>query len=656
MLSTEPAERDPTGASMTGAVPMPHLPLARRLLVAVTATSLLALCLRLRTPHVGWDLAWVLVLLVSFASTGAALERLLRLPRGGLGLRLVWGLCAQLAVMSWLELLAVAGPRVLTALVVAGIWAGVAAPQARVSRPSWTRVTVAVVVAVVALATLVLSAHMAWYSEWDDWQGYLGLPVKLLARGSVVEPFGFRRMSAFGGQTYLHALLLLAVDLGKTNILDMGLAPLVAVIVLATLPGERRALDAVAGGLAGLVVLGMPFSRYNTSSTMTGVALVLGLYATMRYLDEVEPRAWARAFLLALATVGLASLKGQYVPVAALGAGLYVLGRRHPGGWRATAAELARTGLVALVLLLPFGLTAYRSNGTPYLLLAHGNYNTASSIFRGQPSLAEFWRRLVATLREPDGWVLKTLPVYWLAALLAARERSARAILLACAAGYLMIAYGVVEAGPEYVVRYAAAFVFPTAGLGLVLLPGALQGRRWLAAVLAVCAGVQLWAEAPELRDRVTQALAARANPVGAPIISTDYYRDMQARVPAGRRMLAMLNQYVLFDHARNDIWTADQPGLVCAPPGCPTEATPEAWEDYLRSLGIEYLAFVRPERGNGFYAAGEKSMLPAWRPSAIWVQERFEDWSRVFAALAARHRVLFDDGANVVVSLVEPH
>ena len=69
-------------------------------------------------------------------------------------------------------------------------------------------------------------------------------------------------------------------------------------------------------------------------------------------------------------------------------------------------------------------------------------------------------------------------------------------------------------------------------------------------------------------------------------------YRSAQLSIPAGERILAVMDHAYLLDFKRNPIWIADLPGSAGLPPGMPTERGGMELAAYLRSKGVRYVMY----------------------------------------------------------------
>ncbi|MBT3307595.1 MAG: hypothetical protein HN377_14090, partial [Alphaproteobacteria bacterium] len=69
-------------------------------------------------------------------------------------------------------------------------------------------------------------------------------------------------------------------------------------------------------------------------------------------------------------------------------------------------------------------------------------------------------------------------------------------------------------------------------------------------------------------------------------------YTAMQAAIPEGERLLAILDQPFALDYRRNRVFNIDIPGAVSPKPGMPFFKGPARLKDYLKGQSIAYVAF----------------------------------------------------------------
>ena len=155
--------------------------------------------------------------------------------------------------------------------------------------------------------------------------------------------------------------------------------------------------------------------------------------------------------------------------------------------------------------------------------------------------------------------------------------------------------------------RYGYVAVVPLPLFLFVELLAAPAARRWYRSLLPACLalfGIALvhneFLASGHRRLRPTLCLGGRATV--QPVRQTDAtaaaaklraaLQAMQTAVPPGRRLLVRLEDPFLLDFRRNPIWVMDHPGLCGPPPGVPQSATVAAWAPYLRSAGVDFVAY----------------------------------------------------------------
>jgi hypothetical protein len=131
--------------------------------------------------------------------------------------------------------------------------------------------------------------------------------------------------------------------------------------------------------------------------------------------------------------------------------------------------------------------------------------------------------------------------------------------------------------------------------------------------------------------------------------------RRMQGAVPAGERILVMIDRPYLLDFARNKIALLDQPGAVSPSPGLPLAGGGERVADYLMGQGIRYFALSFPDKAQTLYSrAGWTKHLtgssPFWRRAAAAYLQVFA----VVDDIARTRRRIYDDGQMAVVDLAQ--
>jgi hypothetical protein len=136
------------------------------------------------------------------------------------------------------------------------------------------------------------------------------------------------------------------------------------------------------------------------------------------------------------------------------------------------------------------------------------------------------------------------------------------------------------------------------------------------------------------------------------------FYQRVQDIVPAGERMVVMLDQTHLLDYARNDILNLDEPGALSPPPGMPFHQGPEAVARYFLGIHARYIVFVlgesSPEYRYSMWRARAAQPAPVnnrgglYRNMAEWYLDFFEN----LEALEKSRKKLFYESEIRVLDL----
>jgi len=616
------------------------------ILLASAATLLLALCLVV--PFLGYvpkeelvkTSLWALALLGASAGWGTEIARLCWPgERVGLSLRVAWGASAFIFVGGVCAMASALSRALILIWMVVGAALAVRswfvnrermAHELRV-RLRGTRLNLPLA-AVVAFLVLVVVFHFLGAASdtssnpYDDDVSYYPLAKQLLQRGTLIDPFSFRRMSTLGGQALFHAALLVRVQPLHLNVFDRGMCFILAVGLLASHRpfGRTATLFARLISVAFLVVL--PNTGINSASYYSGLAFFIAFFQTLERLPSDEflrPRAAVRHLLpLALTGAALCTLRQNYQAVVGLvlvaSYGLATVRVRKGARWGVLLEGAVCLALVG-ALVVPWLVLLYRSNDTFLFPLMKGTFRAGVEVQSRGMTLMRVVRLFADVWLQPDP--IFTLPLFFLVGL-SVREASLRRPLAAQWIGgfvsllALCVAFSLSDSGN--LARYAYGFVTASALLTWQSVATRAAGRpRSSALAFATPVAVLVFALSaplvhPENRARTkkmiatslrnTDELLRRTVPAQLEPPVASVYRRLQSGVPAGSRMLVMLDEPYLLDYARNEIWNLDMPGTASPAPGIPSFQGPEPLADYLRSKGIRYLAFVMPERSAFLY------------------------------------------------------
>lgn len=628
---------------------------------------------------------WMVFLLAVLAGWGHLVARAARLEVD-LGLRVAWGAAALLAVGGVLLAGGVLDRNGFLLLFTIGalgyVWRQVTlAEPALVALVRDLRRGVAAdphaaafwaLIGALALLNVLGGVVHLRGNTYDDDVAYTPFVRRLLDVGDLDEPFSFRRISAFGGQTVLSAMAAVRGTLTNIYLVDQGLFQLITVLLLVGFVRGRQ-IDRFIGGLTVLVMLLLPEGAINTGSYWSGVAMFLALYRTLAHVEGPAHAQFAIAGIVAAATC---SLRQNYLPVAAGFLGLVLLFRlRRPLLASLRADRDAWIGALAggLLGLVPYLIASWRSNETFLYPFQLGTFNPSIQM---TPTVWTGWQELqffVKVLLEPDPLriAVPLLPI-----LLLCRDRRRGlpliAFTIAAVLGFVLLVHSFTLSDAKNLWRYAFGYVAVlTIALALdatrdagdegagaaspakPMLP--VIGRFWILA----CLIAQL--------ASTGKSVARKYNTIGAELGAghrtharedTDLalpllYGALQASAPAGARVAVLLDEPFYLDFARNDIINLDIPGYASWKPGMPYFRGAEPVAAYFRSHGVRYLAFVRGTHSRYFFrrefwVARLLVDTELWRIMGAYVVDTLDN----FAALAERYPKLFDRDGLVMLDL----
>jgi hypothetical protein len=664
---------------------------------------------------------WAGVVLASAIGWGSGLARFLfgTDVRLGWGLEAALGLAVHLALGGVLAMLSLVSSRTTYVTVGVGValctvvgWArarrqpGLAELPRRTRPASVADATVLVLFFGIALLHAVGMAGERSANMWDDLEAYFSFAKQLLGSGTLIEPFSVRRIAAYGGQPYLHALVLVYSSVFRLGVVDNGICFLVlGGLALGWVRERPRLRTAVAApALVGLVAL--PHLPHNSASELSSAVFFFALFRVLDRprgrpagedrarggADPTGPRsprpesprapgdAARNALAIGLAAFGACTLRqSNLVPAAAIPAAWYAVrilrdrGRRW--GW---AREAGFVALFTTALLLPWMILAYRSSGTALYPAFQGNAVKEFGLFEPitRTEVAKFFVACVLFPGRLPGALFA-----FTAGLLQPRHRrndALRASLAGTAAGAVALFLTLAQADdldstgryflPLELGYYLSACV---AVAGAVRSGGSARGGALIAISFIVGAlALQLSSGRDTLQtiylgdiDAISAELDKPAqrdpDPADAP------YAALQQTIPEHEKLLVMLDEPFRLDFKRNRILSWDQPGSASPKPKIPIGEGPEALAQYLQRVGVRYLAFhiggSSPEYQLNTWEAWLKPGAPSGRdlrsrrPQLHAMARFYVDVLTNLPKLAASRKQLYADGGTYVLDLATP-
>jgi hypothetical protein len=522
--------------------------------------------------------------------------------------------------------------------------------------------------ALVALAGMRMLGAIAALDRnpWDDDAAYTPMVKRLLDIGDLVEPFSFRRLGAYGGQIALEALAGARGTLANVHLVDKGVFFAVALLLVTGYARERRTRPLWLA-LIGLALIVLPDTAINTASYWTGAVMFLALYRCVVHGH------WA---LAGLAGAAACTLRQNFAAVAViflaavLAARLVALARTMPVGeaWRGERRRWIASTAVALAVLVPWWIAAFRSNHTFLYPLVDGTWNHELSLNPAVATLSQKLEFLVACSLEsvPITVVPILAPVF----AFAGDPRLGKpllALFAATAIGFTVLVISLVGTESVHVWRYVFGFGTPLFALLALEISAEDEARvalpalgRWL-----VLAGIVLQialgrAAVPKqyvaMFGDVREAAAADRHGDPSARAEARRYGAMQAALPEGAPAVFLLDDGAFLDFRRNPLANLDVPGFASPEPQLPAFRGAEALREYLVAAGYRHAAFVRPDHSRYLYRR------EFWLQRTLWDSELFQvmgaymiDMLDALTELATTTRVLYDSDGLVVLDLGAP-
>ena len=629
---------------------------------------------------------WASLCVVSFVGWGSLVRfGVARQERVDLGLRVVWGLALVCFLGGSLMVPALMTRTMAIVLVEAGL---VMACSALIlerhavgavlrTRARLLRVRPAFAFASIAVLFIIAIPCLGGIADWhtnpyDDDIAYLAFMKKLADTGTVLEPFSFRRLSAYGGQTLFLELTSVRASASQAHTFDRCICfVIVVLLMLGHRPrGRRPSWLVVMTSLSMLATL--PIIAINTASYWSGVAVFLGLYRTLVWADEHERLPTRSAVPLALVAAVGCTLRQNYLAIPALVLGASYLFRffklREPFVRR--LIEPAIFAALSVLFLAPWMIVSWQSSRTILFPIIPGTFNVNLALnATGWNIIRELGLQFDVAV---EALPLRTLPIFMLAVLFTPDRATKRAPLAALTLGALgglwILVHSLTQADAQTIGRYAFGFMIPVA-LSVALSAGrARMGSRKDPRLVG--AGLVLFATLAQLitsREELVRDASLKFRNIehlyygASRVTETEVpeggvYARLQNAVPPGERIAVLVDEPYYLDFARNPIWNLDMPGYASLAPGMPFFAGSQAVEDYFRGLGVRWLMFVIPDASRYQYRREYLLELfineqEVWRTYGPYLVNYLDSEIEI----GSRHRKVASERGMVVIDLSAP-
>jgi len=662
--------------------------------------------------------AWGLVLLVAFIGYGKLLRRLLCAGESpGWANEAAWGMAFVVVLGGWLNLFRVISPPLVLLLIAVGVVSSLfdaiqrrATASERLKKASLylkehpylsllKLVGYGSIVALTGLqylGSVTVEVHHTNYIVMDDLRGYFLFPKQMLEAGGITaDPFNFMRLgNGLGGQAILHAFILALFDFFNILLMETGISLIICVGLVWRIAANRNLCFAWRWLLA-LLFLCLPYYPsllINTSSFVSGMLMLLALFAILDRDDISTNTPIRNACLVGMLAASACALKTTYLPPVALILSLSYV--RHLIASRSKKEPLLEAGLCVLftiLMLLPWMLALMHSSGTLlYPIFGTGfdeyNYgNYISDVQVGAYSMQDKLTFIYLTYFSRDIYLM--LFIAGIAGLVVAKLRpraAAHSFALGTLAAALIVLLQVDVTKTVSLNRYlfGGVYVALTAILMELMAVASRRGeaearkslgersstvfcdRRKIAALLTL-AGIgylffwqfgyaeKTWNFYRFYLNILPDKMACQGD-----FIPDDWrarYRQAQETVPAGETILSRDTFTVSYDFGRNTIYSLTLPGSCSPPPGMPYFSDAETLADYLLAEGIRYVAYTYATDG-GFPITENLYRI---RPDAGYFNRIYQRaaiaLSKGFNELGATRTRIYDDGTLFILDLKRP-
>lgn len=635
------------------------------------------------TPHslVGAS-GWSLVVGGTLWGYGGAVRRALRVGLG-VGEQLLAGTMVWIAITGVLLALGICSSLPLLGLTALGLALGVAELVAYARAPVGDTTPRDDRFAFVVLA-LVLFAFLAFNlfgmignraNPYDDQVAYVGMVKRLLDVGDLAEPFSFRRLSAYGGQTTLQALAAVRGDVTSIDLLDRGVFQVIGVLLTLDLMRRRQLHLGVIVAILGFL-LSLPDLALNSAAIWTGYTCFLGAYTFAAREDLPADR----ALVLAAGACGVAcTLRQNYL----LPAGIFTLGVvvahvrdvARTSSWRAAWRSERRIALVAVAvagaIVLPYMIAAFRACGTFLYPILLGSGNPVAPLRPTGGTLYDEGAFFINILFNTD-----PIRVWWLFAplMLVVKDTRARrpypVLAIAAAIGFVALVHSFMLSDNWNLWRYAFAYLTPLAVIFLVEVcaklpmierkdPPPVRASPAVTVLALLAVFVQFAAARTFQSTRLVTSLQNMhaADELGSQKYDprADAIPDLQRAIPAGAALVVMIDDPWRLDFARNPISNLDLVGFAAPAPGLPSFTDAEHWRAYFAAQGIRYALFSEAEQSTWMYRRGGW----VWRMFSDdelyrFIAAHIVDATDAFAQLARTSKVLAHRDGMIAIDLGE--
>jgi hypothetical protein len=559
---------------------------------------------------------WGLVVISSFIGWGIIVHKILYKKshcKPDWGLCAGWGMALSLFIGGFLNLICMARPAILVIYVILGSAIHIFTLFFR-SRSGYRAkhllpARLLNYLPAILLVTIYYAGSVAitGFNAGDDHLGYIPLVKRMLQTGTLIEPFSLRRLAAFGGQTFLQAIILSVGSVKNMKLMDIGISPIILFGLITGFFNKNKSISIQAQVFIIFALLFIPYpSSANTSSTGTGIIMFFTLFRTIDLMNNSDLLEKRFCWLLGLILAGITSLKTSFF-VPAFGVIVFIFLGKHLYLFREKLGQIllafGKIVFAWVAFLLPWSLVLYISSDTFFWPIMRGNQPLYYDCFSGPFNLREMFR--LFTFFATPRVIPLLLPIIVLIQnrkkYLASQSVYFGAILGTCT---ILVSFSYANYGNHFY-RYTFPFLFAAyiSSIVSMLACGSAQkdnnsnaGKSAFILSIVFCAlslNIYLESGAALLQNRLDN-LSNQIFNTDRYLSQSKYhaYKDMQAAVPEGSTMLVRVSEPFALDFTRNKIYNLDSVGGASLEANMPFFQGPERIKAYLKKHSISYLAF----------------------------------------------------------------
>jgi len=580
-----------------------------------------------------FQFSWGLIVLAAFVGWGGMVQRFLGEEQStGIdwGLRAGWGMALLLAAGGALSLLGLVSAELLVMLVLlgAGIWAATLLKnRTSISMPSRFQTIAVLAVSIPLLVRYASVVHYQAFSCGDDDIAYFPFIARLLETGTLLDPFSLRRMAAYGGQTFLQALIGATGSEDNAFLMDRGVAVCVSLGLTLGFYRNHSGQGILPYALTLLLIFVLPFPLLNSASQTTGLAMFLTLFRTLERLSTPYETSARTIWIIGMVVAGAASLRPQFLFAATLTIVVYwvICWTQSRDQWRIYASSLAHTGIASLICLMPWMILLQRSSNTFLYPILRGNHRPEFENFHAPLGIAEHFSFFTDTLFDPR-FLLFALPIVLF--FFYRKNLAAFSLYVSALITTAVMAWVFTHSDVDNIHRYVAPFLNAAIIATMIAFtrdardanpeeqPSKFRlGDKVFAIALAILLPMMMKIDVERFIDRWDRHALTPAK--------RSLYTEMQKAVPEGAKIMTVFNAPFALNFARNDISAIDVPGAASPDPGMPFFDGPQTFKKYLQELSITHIAYGDFDEPGGclynrklwqYHRDGD---IPVWRMEA---------------------------------------